>query len=45
MKCPYCGHENKDRHCTKCKAVIPDEMPKEQPKEEPLRNRKRKDKE
>lgn len=23
MKCPYCGMENKDNHCIRCKAEIP----------------------
>ena len=39
MKCPYCGHENSEPVCKKCKARIPVEEPKEEHKE-PRRVRK-----
>ena len=41
MKCPYCGHESKERHCEYCHAMIPDEMPKQENKEEPNTNRRK----
>ena len=45
MKCPYCGHESKNRICDKCSATIPADKPKEESKEESRRIRKNKDKE
>lgn len=33
MKCPYCGFETEDRHCSKCFAMIPDDKPEEKSKD------------
>ena len=41
MRCPYCGHESETNHCSKCKAMIPEEKPKEETKDEPVKVRKK----